>query len=59
EINLATKMCDELIVLSENKIYTGTTAELIQQNAFENLFTSKIVKFDRALQQFVINSQSF
>ena len=59
EINLATKMCDELIVLSENIIYTGTTAELIQQNAFENLFASKIVKFDRTLQQFVINSQSF
>lgn len=59
EINLATKMCDELIVLSVNKIYTGTITELIQQNAFENLFTSKIVKFDRALQQFVINSQSF
>jgi|TARA_B110000238_G_scaffold172186_1_gene190502 iron complex transport system ATP-binding protein len=59
EINLATKMCDELIVFSENKIYTGTTAELIQKNAFENLFTSKIVKFDSALQQFVINSQSF
>lgn len=59
EINLATKMCDELIVLSENIIYTGTTAELIQQNAFENLFASKIVKFDRTLQQYVINSQSF
>ena len=59
EINLATKMCDELIVLSENKIYTGTTAALIQQNAFENLFASKIVKFDRALQQFVIHSQTF
>jgi iron complex transport system ATP-binding protein len=59
EINLATKMCDELIVFSENKIYTGTTAELIQKNAFENLFTSKIVEFDSALQQFVINSQSF
>ena len=52
-------MCDELIVLSENIIYTGTTAELIQQNAFENLFASKIVKFDRTLQQFVINSQSY
>jgi iron complex transport system ATP-binding protein len=59
EINLATKMCDELIVLTENKIYTGTTTELIQQNAFENLFASKIVKFDSTLQQFVINSQSF
>lgn len=59
EINLATKICDELIVLSENKIYTGTTAALIQQNAFENLFASKIVKFDTALQQFVIHSQTF
>lgn len=59
EINLATKMCDELIVFSENKIYTGTTAELIQKNAFENLFTSKIVIFDNDLQQFIINSQSF
>lgn len=54
EINLATKMCDELILLSENKIYSGTTASLIAQNAFETLFTSEIVKFNRTLEQFVI-----
>ena len=56
EINLATKMCDELIVLSENKIYTGTTTALIKQNAFDNLFSSNIIKFNNTLQQFVINN---
>ena len=59
EINLATKMCDKLIVLSEKKIYTGTTAELIKEKAFENLFSSGVVEFNNTLQQFVINSQSF
>jgi iron complex transport system ATP-binding protein len=57
EINLATKMCDELIILSENKIYAGTTAKLIEEDAFETLFSSEIVKFNRTLQQFVINNK--
>jgi iron complex transport system ATP-binding protein len=57
EINLATKMCDELIVLADDKIYAGTTAELIAKNAFDTLFSSGIVKFNRTLQQFVINSK--
>jgi iron complex transport system ATP-binding protein len=55
EINLAVKMCDELIILSENKVSTGTTASLIEEEAFDTLFSSDIVKFNRTLQQFVIN----
>lgn len=56
EINFATKMCDELILLSKNKIYAGTTAALIAQDAFETVFSSEIVKFDKTLEQFVINN---
>ncbi|CAI8168392.1 MAG: putative siderophore transport system ATP-binding protein YusV [Polaribacter sp. SA4-10] len=55
EINLAIKTCDQLTILSKNKIYSGTISTLMVENAFENLFSSEIVKFNRTLQQFVIN----
>jgi len=55
EINLAIKTCDQLTILSKNKIYSGTISTLMVENAFENLFSSEIVKFNRNLQQFVIN----
>ena len=55
EINLAIKTCNQLTILSKNKIYSGTISTLMVENAFENLFSSEIVKFNRTLQQFVIN----
>lgn len=57
EINLATKICTESIVLSENAIHFGTTAELIEQDAFKTLFSSEIVTFNKTLQQFVVNNK--
>ena len=54
EVNLAIQLADELILLSENHIYTGTPKELIAQNAFDVLFPKKTIRFDKILQQFVI-----
>jgi iron complex transport system ATP-binding protein len=55
EINLALQLSDEIILLTENKVQFGTTTALISQNAFDNLFPNNLLKFNKSLQQFVIN----
>jgi iron complex transport system ATP-binding protein len=55
EINLALQLSDEIILLTENSVQFGTTAELISQNAFDRLFPDNLLKFNKSLQQFVIN----
>lgn len=54
EVNLAIQLTDELILLSEGKIYNGTSSELITQNAFEQLFPKELIHFNKTLEQFVI-----
>jgi iron complex transport system ATP-binding protein len=55
EINLALQLSDEIILLTENKVQFGTTAELISQDAFDKLFPNDLLNFNKSLQQFVIN----
>ena len=55
EINLALQLSNEIIVLTENNIQAGTTAELIAKDVFDNLFPNNLLKFNKSLQQFVIN----
>ncbi|TXD47171.1 ABC transporter ATP-binding protein [Polaribacter sp. IC073] len=55
EINLALQLSDEIILLTENNIQFGTTTQLISKDAFENLFPNNLLKFNKSLQQFVIN----
>lgn len=54
EVNLAIQLADELMLLSDGNIETGTSEELIKTNAFEKLFPSDLIKFNRTLQQFII-----
>lgn len=54
EVNLAIQLADEFILLSEKKIYTGTSKELINENAFEELFPKDLISFNKTLEQFVI-----
>lgn len=55
EVNLALQLSHEIILLTENKIQFGTAENLISQNAFDNLFPDNLLKFNKSLQQFVIN----
>lgn len=57
EVNLAIKLADEFILLSERNILTGNASDLIQKNAFSILFPEDLIKFDSSLQQFVINKK--
>ena len=54
EVNLAIQLADEFILLTESNIYTGNSKELIQQNAFEQLFPKELITFNKTLEQFVI-----
>jgi iron complex transport system ATP-binding protein len=55
EINLALKLSDEIILMTENQLQSGTRKELIANNAFHNIFPNNILKFSESLEQFVIN----
>ncbi len=55
EVNLAIQFSNQLILLTDKEIHSGSTKELIDQNAFESLFPSEIVNFNATLEQFVIN----
>ncbi|WP_317043393.1 ABC transporter ATP-binding protein [Polaribacter haliotis] len=55
EVNLAIQLSNEIILLTENAIIFGTTSQLIEKNAFDDLFPKNIIKFNKTLQQFVIN----
>ena len=55
EINLALQLSDEIILLTENNLQFGTTEALITKNAFDKLFPNNLLKFNKSLQQFVIN----
>ncbi|WP_343330979.1 ABC transporter ATP-binding protein [Polaribacter staleyi] len=55
EINLSIQLADEIILLTENTLHSGTPSELIASNAFDTLFPKGLVNFNKTLQQFVIN----
>ncbi len=54
EVNLAIQLADECILLTEDIIYSGTSEELINKNAFDTLFPKNLIHFNKNLEQFVI-----
>lgn len=57
EVNLAIQFSDQLILLTDKEVHSGTTKELIDLNAFASLFPSEIINFNATLEQFVINKK--
>jgi iron complex transport system ATP-binding protein len=57
EVNLSIKFADEIILFTDIEICIGTPSELIEKNAFDNLFPKEIVNFNRKLQQFIVNKK--
>ena len=55
EVNLAIQLADEILLLSKNSFHYGTPNKLIENNAFDTLFSKGIVNFNKTLQQFTIN----
>lgn len=57
EVNLAIQLADEIILFTEDKVYTDTPKNLIQQKAFNSLFSSNLIRFDENLHQFIVHKE--
>lgn len=55
EINLAIQLADEAIIISEQNVVQGTIKKLVDKGTFETLFPNTLLKFNKTLQQFVVN----
>lgn len=54
EINLSIQLSDEIVLFSDEKLYTGTPKKLIEENAFDHLFSKEHIRFNSKLQQFIV-----
>lgn len=54
EINLALQTANELWLMTNNKIITGNTQNLIDNKSVDLLFTSNTIYFDKDKQQFLL-----
>lgn len=55
EINLALQLCDKIVLIDNHKVTYGTPSELIEQEAFNNLFPKDYIVFDKMSKTFRIN----
>lgn len=55
EVNLAMRLADEFILLTEKEIHNGNTDDLIAKNAFSSLFPKELITFNKDTKQFIIN----
>ena len=56
EIHLALQMADQLWLMNDNGILSGSTDSLIADGSVAKLFTSNLVTFDAKSKQFIINT---
>lgn len=57
EVNMSIQLADEIILLTENKLYSETPKKLIKENAFDTLFPQELIYFNKDLQQFVVRKK--
>lgn len=57
QVNLAIQLSDTIVLFKENSVTSGTPKDLINNDYFKDLFPSKLVEFNKDLQQFVINKK--
>nr|WP_046744771.1 ABC transporter ATP-binding protein [Kordia zhangzhouensis] len=54
EIDLAIQLCDEMIVMNNGCVFSGTPCELIEQGIFEKLFPTDLITFDASSGSFKV-----
>lgn len=54
EINLALQLCDKIIIMEKDKVSSGSPQELIEKNAFSNIFPKDLIYFDKETISFKI-----
>ncbi|MFV9550338.1 ABC transporter ATP-binding protein [Algibacter sp. PT7-4] len=52
EIDLAIQLCDNLIVMTNNKVVSNTPINLIKNGIFETLFPKDLIAFDKSIGSF-------
>jgi iron complex transport system ATP-binding protein len=58
QVNLALELADELILMNEESVQSGTTEKLIEENILSTLFPEEIINFNKTLRQFSINKDN-
>lgn len=46
EIDLAIQLCDSMIVMTDDKVFTNSPCKLIEEGVFETLFPKDLIAFD-------------
>ncbi len=56
EINLALQLCNKIIIMEKGKVSAGAPHELIEKNAFSNIFPNDLIYFDNESVSFKIRT---
>jgi len=51
-IDLALQLCDQIVLITPQKVYVDTPQNLISQDVFDNLFPKELIVFDKTQRQF-------
>lgn len=57
QVNLAIQLANQIVLISDKELTSGTLKELMDRNAFDKLFPPEILNFDTALEQFVLHKK--
>nr|WP_298993512.1 ABC transporter ATP-binding protein [uncultured Polaribacter sp.] len=57
QVNLSIQLADEIILFKDKNIVKGIPSKLIEEGAFDDLFSSKIIYFNKEVQQFIVNTK--
>ena len=57
QVNLAIRYANNIILMTNNRVISGSRASLQEDQAFDDLFPSEILNFDRTLEQFVVQKK--
>ncbi|WP_443081491.1 ABC transporter ATP-binding protein [Tenacibaculum sp. SZ-18] len=55
EVNLALKLANSFVLITNEKVHSGNSQELMDKNAFSSLFPKELISFNKDLQQFIID----
>lgn len=57
QVNLAIRYANNIILMTNNRVISGSRASLQEDQAFDDLFPSEILNFDRTIEQFVVQKK--
>lgn len=57
QVNLAIQYANNIILMTNNRVISGSRASLLKDQAFDDLFPSEILNFNRTLEQFVVQKK--